>query len=122
MGIRHKLLRELRIRVAAYDFRVKMGDRVVSAAPVVEAARKVAQNYRQTREERNAAHAEYNRQLRAEWEAKGLCRKCGKRPPRPERTRCAECAARDALSSKRQYQSMKKKLKDVHNEIKRGEE
>ena len=122
MGIRHKLLRELRLRVAAYDFRVKMGEKVVSAAPVVEAARKVAENYRETRQERNDAHALHNRQLRAERKAQGLCCRCGKAPARPNRVSCPECGQRDVASARRQYYSVKQKLKDVHNEIKKGEE
>jgi len=122
VGIRHKLLRELRLRVAAYDFRVKMGDRVVSAAPVVEAARKVAENYRQTRQERNDAHAAHNRKIRADRKAQGLCVRCGRVPARPNRVSCTECGKRDVLSAKRQYHSVKQKLKDVHSEIKKGEE
>ncbi len=111
VGIRHALLRELKLRLTVYDIRVEQRNGPVSAQPVIEIAREVAANYAQARKEKNEAHAAYNRQVRAEREAQGLCRKCGKVPPRDGRKTCQICGASDVLSSRRQYDACRKKPK-----------
>src|SRR4051812_49230989 len=93
-GIKHTLLRELQLRMRAYDYRVAQRNGPVCPLRVIEVARKVADNYAEVRRTRNADHAEYNRGRWAARSAQGLCRRCGKAPPRPARVSCEECAQR----------------------------
>ena len=63
-GIKHTLLRELKLRLAAYDFLTQWNGVPPSVDPVMKIAREIAENYARVRVERNADHAVYNRQLR----------------------------------------------------------
>jgi hypothetical protein len=52
----------------------------------------------QPREQRNA----YRREMSRRWIAAGLCRNCGARPHKPERTQCANCLKNSRDGTRRQ--------------------
>lgn len=118
-GIKHTLLRELQLQMRAYDYRVASGRKPVSPERVLEVARRVADNYAEVRRSRNADHAEYNRERWADRAAQGLCRRCGKAPPRTNRASCEECGERYRLDNKRRYEDRTQRLEQVRQQFSR---
>lgn len=87
-----------------YDHRAAAGFEP-PVKPVLDAARQVSDQYAEVQHVRSAAQVECHRRLRTARKAKGLCRVCGEKPHRPERTSCSECGAIEAEQTRKQYAS-----------------
>ena len=57
--------------------------------------------------------AAYNKRRSEQWEASGLCKACGKRPPRPGYKLCAECQAKGRKRSNKHNHNVRGQLPQV---------